>query len=456
MLKKTVFFIFILLQIGCRIFIPETKYDLAHSYMTVSDFEPISFDYSPNNPYPAFFDSRTGSFDLGPDRLPIDSEMGPSILSRFGIAMAVDYLNTGSTDSYGLLKQAVYRLKNLSIETGGYLTWEFPTTNEAFNGSPGWRSGLTNAWAALAFLYYGQFSASIDPEESSRFLEYAKQAISHIFVPIRRGGAETVLQNGDIWYEEYPSEPRSHVLNGFIFILDVLHVFAYYYPTPYKFYLNQGIESAYHHIDKYNLPYTSLYDLYTNGYKIGSPYHTLHWRMVGWLYYITGNSHFRDIGEHWFNLDVQNIYTLTHINDSEELVQEKYKKINDTIFWYDGSSICLNTNSLTLTLPNESSIYGINFYLKDSNINNIPIIEVQKGSRWSEIDYAKLYQSRDNVSSIYSTVVSSIVFHNSVVSNKVRITFPKLPFFVREIGILYRQKNAFENKINQLADALNL
>jgi len=440
---------------SCQLHYSDTHYTLSNHYMFVSDNEPITFDYSPSNPYSSMNDSGTNHFDLNSEGLPVYEDMYPSILGRYGLKLGLQYLKTNDSNTYELLKKTAHKLIAISKDKGTYITWEFPIEYTPFNAPVGWTSGLTNAWAALALLYYGEFTASIDPAESTLYINYAKKALNHIFIPVKDGGAKTILTNGDIWYEEYPSEPSSHVLNGFVYILDVIHVFAYYYPSEYKEILNDGIATVYHHVDKFNKPYTSIYDLYTMGNRIGSAYHTLHFRMISWLYYITGNDHFKRVSEHWFNLNQQSNYTLYSVDSSSNNVTEEMSAINDFTFWYGGYRFKLGSDSIILTLPEKVDLYGINYYLTDNKIDWIPDIEIETDRGWISLDSAKLFQSGANITGKYETYASGVIFPSTFLTQKVKIHFTKLPLEVREIGLLYNQPQKFEEKLNNLAQSYN-
>lgn len=52
----------------------------------------------------------------------------------------------------------------------------------------------------------------------SRYLDLSGRALGVLDVPVRDGGVSADTQWG-VMYEEYPSEPYSHVINGFIFCL---------------------------------------------------------------------------------------------------------------------------------------------------------------------------------------------------------------------------------------------
>jgi len=438
---------------SCRIKTNDIVFSYQKSYMPSPENDQTVFSFIPDNPYSSMNSSGTKGYNLGSDGLPVETNMYASILGRYGLKLGIQYLKNKNPDTLNLLKKTAHRLIEISVDEGSYITWEFPDEYTPFNAEPGWTSGLTNAWGALALLYYGEFIAEFDKIESKLYITYAKKALNYIFIPIEQGGGKTTLENGYDWYEEYPSEPSSHVLNGFVFILDVLHVFAFYYPTEYAEPLNKGIASVYYYLERYNKAYTSIYDLYTYGNRIGSSYHSLHMRMISWLYYITDNHYFREVSEHWYNLNVQNIYSVSFLNNKEVKATDKINNINDFKYWYRGHFFGLFSRSLILTLPRKAELYGINFYLTKSDIDSIPVIEVETDTGWMKIDQAHLYQSPTNVTKYYRTTAFSVIFSDVIETEKVRITFTKLPLNVREIGLLYQNTQDFEDIIEKYAKA---
>eukprot|EP00096_Caligus_rogercresseyi_P014573 TRINITY_DN7080_c0_g1_i1.p1 TRINITY_DN7080_c0_g1~~TRINITY_DN7080_c0_g1_i1.p1 ORF type:complete len:314 (-),score=68.16 TRINITY_DN7080_c0_g1_i1:209-1150(-) len=78
---------------------------------------------------------------------------------------------------------------------------------------PGWYSGMAQGHA-LSVLSRAYVSSG-DP----KYLEAASKALPLFSLPSSKGGFKAVFLDSYVWYEEYPTNPPSFVLNGFMYSL---------------------------------------------------------------------------------------------------------------------------------------------------------------------------------------------------------------------------------------------
>ena len=93
--------------------------------------------------------------------------------------------------------------------------WKTPTTNPRYNLKAGYISAIVQGLvlSALARAYV------IRPEPS--IMNEMNSAIRLFYIPVEKGGIMARFQN-EMFYEEYPCIPYSHVVNGFLFALNGL------------------------------------------------------------------------------------------------------------------------------------------------------------------------------------------------------------------------------------------
>lgn len=84
----------------------------------------------------------------------------------------------------------------------------------------GWYSGLAQAEIAMALIRY----YSINKDDNIYAL--IQGIIDFMLLPTESGGLKTVIPEGYIWIEEYPSTPSSYVLNGFITIIFCIYEYS--------------------------------------------------------------------------------------------------------------------------------------------------------------------------------------------------------------------------------------
>ena len=95
-----------------------------------------------------------------------------------------------------------------------------------------------------------------------RFLEQAHLVFAALERPLSEGGTRFVDASGDTWFEEYPMNPPSHVLNGFIFALWGILDYARVTNDPQAWeWWQSGLATLKRRLPDYDCGYWSVYDL---------------------------------------------------------------------------------------------------------------------------------------------------------------------------------------------------
>jgi hypothetical protein len=97
--------------------------------------------------------------------------------------------------------------------THGGVVWRQPRDDERYKLKAGWISAMASGEAISFYLRMHQLTAE------ASLLETARAAYAFLQVPFERGGVRRIDTEGNLWFEEYPSEPPSYVLNGFVYCL---------------------------------------------------------------------------------------------------------------------------------------------------------------------------------------------------------------------------------------------
>lgn len=106
----------------------------------------------------------------------------------------------------------------------------------------------------------------------AKYLDSARKAIDYMLIPLDKGGV-SIHENGHLYLEEYPQNPRRSVLNGWIFSLFGLFDLSLV-DNSYTYYFQQSAKTLAEELDQYDTGYWSYYDL---EHRIASPaYHKLH------------------------------------------------------------------------------------------------------------------------------------------------------------------------------------
>jgi hypothetical protein len=178
-------------------------------------------------------------------------------------------------------------------DDGAAYEYHFPWS---YGLKPGWRSGLAQGQAISALIryYYETNDSSVLP--------LIKQLKNYMLLPTGRGGLVDVSPEGGIWIEEFPSDPPSFVLNGFISAAFGLYEYTKLFPqdkTAKDVFARAiaSIKTSLPYYDTGNWTYLDRssrpYPRASNGYAIGYIY------QARTLWQITGDPFFLAVSLRW-------------------------------------------------------------------------------------------------------------------------------------------------------------
>jgi hypothetical protein len=102
-------------------------------------------------------------------------------------------------------------------QSGDYLYYPHDFPWPQYNLTKGWKSGLAQALVAECFM------DAYEHTDNTNYLQLANKSLSFLRVPVSQRGVMVDEKNNRWWYEEYPSEGGSYVLNGHQFVLLTLN-----------------------------------------------------------------------------------------------------------------------------------------------------------------------------------------------------------------------------------------
>lgn len=140
----------------------------------------------------------------------------------------------------------------------------------------GWPSALAQGGAIRVLA--AEYERTGDPEA----LEAASAAIDFLNVRVEDGGVRTTLGD-DVWFEEYPTDPPSFVLNGFLFLLEGLWDARATVPGAADLY-EEGRATIERHIGRWDTDGHVAYDLFHESLDIDPwwllDYDSIHQRLL--------------------------------------------------------------------------------------------------------------------------------------------------------------------------------
>lgn len=158
--------------------------------------------------------------------------------------------------------------------------FEFPQ----YRLKPPWVNAMTQGMALSAL------TRMFEITNDSVFLEFSEKIFNTFNLSTDKGGCRTTDDNGYIWFEEYPSNPSSFVLNGFLFALFGIYDF-YISTNSYKGKLlfDEGVKSLIANLHHYDVSRWSKYDRIKD-IVANRNYHQLHIEQLEAISKIIGNN----------------------------------------------------------------------------------------------------------------------------------------------------------------------
>lgn len=205
------------------------------------------------------------------------------------------------------LKQADWFLNNARIISDNIVIWEykFDWYYRSLMKAP-FKSALAQGQGISVLVRAAQLTGR------QEYLTFAGKAFNALKTTIGNpGGVVFNDEEGNLWLEEYPNIPPTHVLNGFIFTL--WGVYDYYLASKDKTSLDifsKGIETLVKKLVDYDLGFWTSYDLSSKGPVMPASfyYHRMHIQMMQVMFLITGKIIFKNFSEKWQEYNENNFF----------------------------------------------------------------------------------------------------------------------------------------------------
>jgi heparosan-N-sulfate-glucuronate 5-epimerase len=220
----------------------------------------------------------------------------PVTISIYAFSLLQKLGTTGNANEVAqndFFKLVGWMVQNLEPISAGASVWRhhFVIPFAAGIQTP-YASGIAQAQGISLLLRAYQ----LRPDES--YLAAAQRAFGAFLVDIDDGGVRST-ERGFTWLEEWPSMPRSHVLNGFMFAMLAVHDYKTFFGT------NEGgelwsavVRTLEHHIDRFDAGYGSRYDL-LRGLVVSETYHLLHIRLLRTVERLSNKPVFGQVADRW-------------------------------------------------------------------------------------------------------------------------------------------------------------
>lgn len=235
-----------------------------------------------------------------------DWQYNPCTIEQYGLEQWTKWKKDGNEQNkLNAYAQANWLVDNQSLQ--GTWRYDFPWLYAGLGETlqPGWISALAQGQGiSLLMRVYAD-------SHDEKYLTAARNALTVFQLPVEQGGVRRVWEDKWVWYEEYPTQTPSFVMNGFTFSL--IGLYEMYLitddPVVYQLYA-EGEASLRHLVPLYDAGATTIYDLVHWTHPTSPPnlvranYHGTHSRLMYWMNRISGQSIYSTWYLRWLNYKV--------------------------------------------------------------------------------------------------------------------------------------------------------
>lgn len=225
----------------------------------------------------------------GLDSIYIAPDMSRTIIDDYKMFLATK----DSSYYYRIIKYSNWLLDN-SLQKDNFVIWPYPFKFTKYNLDYDW----CGAWALGNIL--SAISRTIQLTADSQFISLGDKIVNTFTTKIEDGGILYIDEVNNYWFEEYPTIPPNHVLNGHI--NGILGLYDFWRVSKNKMakeLFDKGIKTVEQNLYKYDAGYWSYYDD-EYPYVVDYYYHkAVHIPQLKVLFQITGKEIFNEYAEKW-------------------------------------------------------------------------------------------------------------------------------------------------------------
>jgi hypothetical protein len=219
----------------------------------------------------------------------------PITIAQYGLYSLQQYGSEGmDQDRARALTCAEWLAANAKPAGKDLLAWIYDFDLPFYGPNAPWISAMAQGEAVSLLLRCHVL------EQRSDFLEVARSAIRLLDLPVAEGGTLGHLPDGSPWFEEYPTEPASHVFNGHLFALLGAADWADYTDLPEAWQrYERGVASVEKNWRLWDRGFWTRYDLHPTNRLASRMYQRVHVRLMRLLARRTGRPLFYRVSRRW-------------------------------------------------------------------------------------------------------------------------------------------------------------
>lgn len=137
----------------------------------------------------------------------------PVNIAQYGLIIHANYIESKDTSLLKILTNCIKRLESIKKENELCVYWEYYEYNEKYKIKPPYTSSMAQGQVISFYLRYYQIT------KDDYFLKQSIKIYKFLKIEVQDGGVRRYDDECNLWFEEYPTEKPSFVLNGFIYCI---------------------------------------------------------------------------------------------------------------------------------------------------------------------------------------------------------------------------------------------
>ena len=215
-------------------------------------------------------------------------------IAQYCFILFAKYYGSKDDKCYNQLKLCLDVLEKEKSENENTVCWIQKNDCERYAIKAPWVSSMAIGEVMSVYLRMYQI------EGNESYLNVAKKAYEFLKIDVADGGVRRRDENGYLWFEEYPSNPPSYVLNGFIYTLFGLYdLYRVTGMADVKKDIDECIMTLKDNLHRFDSGYWSNYDLRYRELVRYYYQRNVHVPQMKVLYGLTGDSIFLKYANKW-------------------------------------------------------------------------------------------------------------------------------------------------------------
>lgn len=219
----------------------------------------------------------------------------PITIAQYGLYRLQRFAATGAEEDRALgLACADWLMAHARVWGDDLLAWVYDYDLPFYGPKAPWISAMAQGEAVSLLIRCHVL------ENKPAYLEVAKAAIKALDLAVDEGGTRGALPNNSCWFEEYPTQPASHVFNGHVFALLGVADIADYLDLPDMWLrYDSGLASIEKNWRLWDRGFWTRYDLHPSNRLASRMYQKVHVRLMTLLAHRTARPVFYKVARRW-------------------------------------------------------------------------------------------------------------------------------------------------------------